>query len=47
VILRMDWLNKHNGMINCAKKPVRLTTSSGNELEYVAESLVTDKAASN
>jgi hypothetical protein len=47
VILGMDWLNKHKGMINCAKKAVRLTTSSGKEVEYVAENLVTDKAASN
>jgi hypothetical protein len=43
----MDWLSKHNGLINCAKNAVRLTPSSGNELEYVVESLVTDKAASN
>jgi hypothetical protein len=34
-------------MINCAKKAVRLTTSSGKEVEYVVENLVTDKAASN
>jgi hypothetical protein len=34
-------------MINCAKKAVRLTTSSGKEMEYVVENLVTDKAASN
>jgi hypothetical protein len=34
-------------MINYAKKVVRLTTSSGKEMEYVAENLVTDKAASN
>jgi hypothetical protein len=47
VILGMDWLSKHKGMINCAKKAVRLTTSSGKEIEYVAENLVTDKAASN
>jgi hypothetical protein len=47
VILGMDWLSKHNGMIDCAKKAVRLTPSSGKELEYVAENLVTDKAASN
>jgi hypothetical protein len=47
VILGMDWLSKHKGMINCAKKAVRLTTSSGKEMEYVAENLVTDKAASN
>jgi hypothetical protein len=43
----MDWLSKHNGLIDCAKKAVRLTPSSGKELEYVAENLVTDKAASN
>jgi hypothetical protein len=47
VILGMDWLSKHKGMINCAKKTVRLTTSSGKEVEYVAENLVTDKATSN
>jgi hypothetical protein len=29
VILGMDWLSKHKGMINCAKKGVRLTTRSG------------------
>jgi hypothetical protein len=43
----MDWLSKHNGLIDCAKKVVRLTPSSGKELEYVAENLVTDKATSN
>jgi hypothetical protein len=47
VILRMDWLSKHKGMINYAKKAVRLTTSSGKEVEYVTENLVMDKAASN
>jgi hypothetical protein len=47
VMLRMDWLSKHNGLIDCAKKAVRVTPSSGKELEYVAENLVTDKAASN
>jgi hypothetical protein len=47
VILGMDWLSKHKGMINCAKKAVRLTISSGKEVEYVVENLVTDKAASN
>jgi hypothetical protein len=47
VILGMDWLNKHNGMINCARKAARLTLNSGKELEYVAENLVTDKAGSN
>jgi hypothetical protein len=47
VILIMDWLSKHNGLIDCAKKAVRLTPSSAKELEYVVENLVTDKAASN
>jgi hypothetical protein len=47
VILGMDWLSKHTGMINCAKKVVRLTPKSGKELKYVAENLVTDKVASN
>jgi hypothetical protein len=47
VILGIDWLSKHKRMINCAKKAVRLTTSSGKEVEYVVENLVTDKAASN
>jgi hypothetical protein len=32
VILGMDWLSKHNGPIDCAKKAVRLTPSSGKEL---------------
>jgi hypothetical protein len=35
VILGMDWLSKHNGLIDYAKKAVRLTPSSGKELEYV------------
>jgi hypothetical protein len=34
-------------LFDCAKKAVRLTPSSGKELEYVAENLVMDKAASN
>jgi hypothetical protein len=40
-------VSKHNGMIDSAKNVVRLATSSGKELEYVAENLVTDKASSN
>jgi hypothetical protein len=43
----MDWLSKHNGLIDCAKKAIRLTSSNGKELEYVAKNLVTDKASSN
>jgi hypothetical protein len=47
VIHGMEWLSKHNGLIDCAKKAVNLTTSNGKEFEYVTENLVTDKAASN
>jgi hypothetical protein len=47
VIRGMDWLSKHNGLIDYAKKAVRLTPSSGKELEYVALNLVMHKAASN
>jgi hypothetical protein len=47
MILGMDWLSKHKGMINCAKKAMKLTSSNGKELEYVAENLVIDKAAFN
>jgi hypothetical protein len=43
----MDWLSKHNELIDCAKKAVRLTPSSAKEAEYMVENLVTDKAASN
>jgi hypothetical protein len=34
-------------MINYAKKAVKLTSSNGKEMEYVAENLVIDKAAFN
>jgi hypothetical protein len=43
----MDWLSKHKGIINYAKKAVRLTIGSGKELEYMVENLVTNKTASN
>jgi hypothetical protein len=43
----MDWISKHNGLINYAKKVVSLTPSSGKELEHVAGNLVTDKEARN
>jgi hypothetical protein len=47
VILAMDWLTKHNRLINYAKKAIRLTPSNDKELEYVAENLVIDKPTSN
>jgi hypothetical protein len=47
VILGIDWVSKHNGLIDCAKKAIRLTPSNENELEYVADNLVMDNATSN
>jgi hypothetical protein len=47
VIHGMDWPSKHNGLIDCTKKAVRLKHSSGEELECVTKNLVMDKAASN
>jgi hypothetical protein len=36
VILGMDWLGKHDGIILCAKKSVLLTSLQGDMIEYVA-----------
>jgi hypothetical protein len=47
VILGMDWLSKQKVLIDCAKKSVKLTTSDGKELEFVAEPVVTAKGAAN
>jgi hypothetical protein len=43
----MDWLSKHKGIIDCAKKSVKLTAEGGEELEFVADPLVPSKAATN
>jgi hypothetical protein len=47
VILGMDWLGKHKMLIDCAKKSLKLTTSDGKELEFIAESVVTTKGIVN
>jgi hypothetical protein len=47
VILGMDWLSKHEVLIDCAKKSVRLTTSDGKELEFIAEPVGTAKGVAN
>jgi hypothetical protein len=36
VILGMDWLGKHDGIILCAKKFVLLTSPKGDRIEFVA-----------
>jgi hypothetical protein len=47
VILGMDWLSKHKVFIDCAKKPVKLTTPDGKELEFITEPVVTTKGVAN
>jgi hypothetical protein len=47
VILGMDWLSKHKVLIDCAKKSVKLTTSEGKEMEFVAEPVVIAKGVAN
>jgi hypothetical protein len=38
VILGMDWISKHDGIILCAKKSVLLTTPQGYKIEFAATS---------
>jgi hypothetical protein len=47
VILGMDWMTKQKALIDCAKKSVKLTTEVGQEVEYVAEPLITHKGTTN
>jgi hypothetical protein len=47
VIIGMDWLSKHKVLIDCAKKYVKLTSSDRKEMEYVTETVVTTKGATN
>jgi hypothetical protein len=36
IILGMDWLGMYDGVIQCAKNVVRLTTKDGTTVEFVA-----------
>jgi hypothetical protein len=36
VILSIDWLSKYDGVIQCARKVVRLTKRDGTTVEFVA-----------
>jgi hypothetical protein len=36
IILGMDWLSKYDGVIQCAKKAVRLIKKDGTTIEFVA-----------
>jgi hypothetical protein len=43
----MGWLSKHKVLIDCARKSIKLTTSNGKKLEFVAEPVVTAKGVTN
>jgi hypothetical protein len=47
IILGMDWLSKHNVLIDCAQKSVKLTTLDDKGLEFVTEPVVTAKGVAN
>jgi hypothetical protein len=47
IILRMDWLNKHKVLIDCAKKSVKLTTPDRKKLEFITMPVVTAKGVAN
>jgi hypothetical protein len=36
IILGMDWLSKYDGVIQCARKSVKLTKKDGTSVEFVA-----------
>jgi hypothetical protein len=47
IILAMDWLSKHNVLIDYTKKSIKLTTPDEKELEFITEPVVTAKGVAN
>jgi hypothetical protein len=43
----VDWLSKHEVLIDYAKRSLKLTTPNGKELEFVTEQVVTAKGVAN
>ncbi|KAK1651136.1 hypothetical protein QYE76_068941 [Lolium multiflorum] len=39
VVLGMDWMSKHHGLIDCAKKAITMTSSTGVLVEHISEKL--------
>src|SRR3954451_15375718 len=39
VVLGMDWMSKHKGMIDCAKKAITMTSTTGILVEHISETL--------
>jgi hypothetical protein len=47
VVLGLDWMSKQKTLIDYAKKAVKLTIGDGQEIEYIAEPLITHQGATN
>jgi hypothetical protein len=43
----MDWLSKHEVLIDCAKRSIKLTTPEGKETEFITQPVVTAKGVAN
>ena len=39
VVLGMDWMSRHKGLIDCARKAVTMTSSSGVTVEHISKTL--------
>src|SRR3954463_10498771 len=39
VVLGMDWMSKHKGLIYCSKKAITMTSTAGVSVEHVSEPL--------
>jgi hypothetical protein len=39
VVLGIGWMSKHHGMIDCAKKAITMTSSTGVLVEHISERL--------
>lgn len=37
VVLGMDWMSKHKGLIDCSKKAITMTSTTGVSVEHVSE----------
>jgi hypothetical protein len=47
IILGMDWLTKHDGIIGCARKVIQLRHPDGTKVEYQAEAEATERIQLN
>ena len=39
IVLGMDWMSKHKGLIGCAKKSITMTSTVGISVEHISETL--------